>query len=96
MTAPTSAIVASYVEVQARIRQGMQFPLIVIPFGAENDDQIPCQCFKSRGAITREAIEELLEYALPLATVPRLHLISGSGNLMWEGWAEGVFHLRTE
>ncbi len=99
MSEHTSALIASYAEVLALINEGMEFPLIVLPFGAEKDERLTCWCFRSGGAITdpdgngRLLIEELLQEALPLMTIPRLHVISGKGNIMWEAWEEGPFYL---
>jgi hypothetical protein len=70
-------------------KPGLEFPVVIIPLGAERDDT---NCYKiaSVGGLTSEIIQDLEESSFPLDGVPSVQLIPTSGNSTWDSVPLGV------
>lgn len=61
MPALTSALVASIEDLRAEIASGLLFPVMAIPFGA--DETTPCRFFLASDEVAAKDLEDLLEHA---------------------------------
>lgn len=77
MAVPMSLLVASFAELTDAISLEFSFPVIAIPFGA--DETVPCRFFGSSDEVSAEHVAGLLRDSYPMRDgVRRIHVLSVS------------------